>query len=39
MREEGGTIVLETANEKHQQALLLNVLDRILSIGTYALAA
>jgi anti-anti-sigma regulatory factor len=39
MREEGGTIVLETTNEQHQQALLLNGLDRIVSIGTYALAA
>jgi anti-anti-sigma regulatory factor len=39
MREEGGTIVLETSNERHQQALLLNGLDRIVSIGTYALAA
>jgi hypothetical protein len=39
MREEGGTIVLETANDKHQQALLRSGLDRIVSIGTYALAA
>jgi anti-anti-sigma regulatory factor len=39
MREEGGTIVLETTNERHQQALLLNGLDRIVSIETYALAA
>jgi anti-anti-sigma regulatory factor len=39
MREEGGTIVLETTNAQHQQALLLNGLDRVVSIGTYALAA
>ncbi len=39
MREDGGTIVLETTNEQHQRALLLNGLDRIVSIGTYALAA
>ncbi len=39
MREDGGTIVLETTNEQHQRALVLNGLDRIMSIGTYALAA
>jgi anti-anti-sigma regulatory factor len=39
MREEGGTITLETTNEQHQQALLLNGLDRIVNIGTFALAA
>ena len=39
MREAGGTIVLETTNEQHQRALLRNGLDRIVTIGTYALAA
>jgi anti-anti-sigma regulatory factor len=39
MREEGGTIVLETRNEQHKRSLRRNGLDHIVSIGTYAQAA